>query len=87
MAITDQLRERIASSGETHYAIGKGANVAPQVLDRFASGERPYLRSDTMDKLCEYFGLELCPKTGETKRKQTGKKTAPKRKRRKKISD
>jgi len=74
MTITKQLRDRIIASGETHYAIGKGASVAPQVLDRFVSGERPFLRSDTMDRVAEYFGLELAEKKPGTAPKEAAKK-------------
>ncbi|MCH7685961.1 MAG: hypothetical protein IH899_04645 [Planctomycetes bacterium] len=81
MAITDQLKQAIADSGRTHYAIGKGADVAPHVLDRFMSGERPHLRTDTVNKLCEYFGLELCRKKGRSARKRPAKKPATSRKR------
>ena len=56
--ISDQLRQAIADSGLTHYALGKAAGVAPAAIDRFVSGERS-LRLDTVDKLCEALGLCL----------------------------
>ena len=72
MTITDQLRKAIAETGQTHYRIGKEANIAPHMLDRFISGERPHLRTDTVNRLCEHLGLELRP----IKRPSTTKKPA-----------
>ncbi len=69
MTISEQLREAIAVSGETHYRIWKETGIRPQVLGRWMSGEREHLRTDTVDTLAEYFGLELKPK----KRKQKAK--------------
>ena len=60
--VTEQLRNTIEKSGLTHYRIGKMSSVPPPVLDRFISGERRCLRSDTVDRLCEALGLELKPK-------------------------
>ena len=82
MAITDQLRKSIVESGETHYRIGKDAAIAPHILDRFVSGQRAHLRTDTVDKLCEYLGLELRPVRAP--RKQTGKRTETSRKQKRK---
>jgi DNA-binding Xre family transcriptional regulator len=62
VTVSEQLRKAIVDSGETHYRIGKQTGIDTRVLDRFVSGERPTLRSDTVDKLCEYLGLELRPK-------------------------
>ena len=80
MTITEQLRQAIADSGETHYRIGKESGVAPHVLLRFVSQERPHLRTDTVDRLCEYLGLELTRKKGATSDKQAGKKRVTSRK-------
>ncbi len=74
MAITNQLRKAIVDSGQTHYRIGKDAGFAPHILDRFVSGQRPHLRTDTVNKLCEYLGLELCRKKRSTAGKQAAKK-------------
>ena len=60
--VTEHLRNTIEESGLTHYRIGKMSSVPPPVLDRFISGERRCLRSDTVDRLCEALGLELKPK-------------------------
>ncbi len=60
--VTEQLRNTIEKSGLTHYRIGKMSSVPHTVLGRFISGERRYLRSDTIDRLCEALGLELRPK-------------------------
>ena len=59
MTVSEQLREAIIESGLTHYRIGKDTGVDTKVIDRFVSGERPTIRSDTLDRLCEYLGLQL----------------------------
>ena len=74
MGITSQLRSILAESGITHYRIREDTGIATPALDRFVSGERIYLRSDTMDKLCDYFDLELRKKSGTTAKKQVAKK-------------
>ena len=78
MTVTEQLRRTIISSGKTHYRIGKDTAVDIKAIDRFVSGERPTLRSDTLDKLCQYLGLELKPTERETKSQTARKKGAKK---------
>jgi plasmid maintenance system antidote protein VapI len=56
--IVDQLRQAIERSGETQYAIAKGAAVDQSVLNRFVNGERG-ISFETAAKLCEYLGLVL----------------------------
>ena len=60
--VSETVRQAIEKSGLTHYRIGKDTGIPSIVLDRFISGKREHLRSDTIDKLCVYFGLELVPK-------------------------
>lgn len=62
-AISDTLKAAIRSSGLTHYAVGKLAEVSPAQIDRFMSGERD-LRLETAAKLAAALGLELRPITG-----------------------
>ena len=59
MAVSQQLRQAIERSGLTHYRLGILANVDSRVIDRFISGERATIRSDTLDRLCKALGLEL----------------------------
>lgn len=61
VGLADVLRAAITESGLTHYRIGKDSGVAPQIIDRFVSGERD-LKLGTAEKLCEQLGLELKPK-------------------------
>jgi len=75
MTVSNQLRNAIVASGETHYRIGKETGVNAKSLDWFVSGDRPELRTGTVDKLCEYFGLELCQKKQRTSGKQATKST------------
>ena len=65
MTITGQLRKHIAQAlkKDTLYRIAKNSEVPWPVLNRFITGERPTLRSDTIDKLCSYLGLELKKKS------------------------
>jgi DNA-binding Xre family transcriptional regulator len=64
MTVSNQLRAAIkaATKRKTLYRIAKESDVAWAVLSRFLTGERPTLRTDTMDRLCDYLGLELRPK-------------------------
>jgi hypothetical protein len=80
-AINEQVRTAIADSGETHYRIGKEADIAPSVLDRFVNRETECLTGRNIDRLCDHFGLELCRKKGRTGVKQPVKKGAPSSKR------
>ena len=74
MTINEQVRTAIADSGETHYRIGKESDIAPSVLDRFVNRETECLTGRNIDRLCDYFGLELCRKKGRTAAKQPATK-------------
>lgn len=71
----------MVKSGITHYRVGKDIGISPAALDRFVASERAQLQSNTIDKLCDYFGLELRKKTDTSAKKQPAKKkrTTPKR--------
>ena len=77
MTVSEQLRQAIVASGETHYRIGKETGTSPTVIDRFVSREREHLNTVTVDKLCAYLGLELAPVGRSKKRKKpsAGRKT------------
>ena len=62
MPVSEQLRKAIVAAGETHYRIAKETGLHAIALDRFVSGERSNIRIDTVDRLCDYFGLELAPR-------------------------
>ncbi len=62
VTIADQLLAAIQASGETHYAIGKRAGLAPDQIDRFVSGERD-IRLSTAAKIAQALGLTLGPAT------------------------
>jgi transcriptional regulator with XRE-family HTH domain len=57
-SIVDQLREAIAKSDETEYAVAKGSGVSQSVLNRFLKGERS-IGIETAAKLCAYLKLDL----------------------------
>lgn len=52
------LKEAITASDRTHYSIGKEAGVAPDMIDRFMSGERG-LRLVTAGKIAAVLGYAL----------------------------
>jgi hypothetical protein len=56
--VCGQLREAIQVSGKTHYRIGKDAGVKPEIVGRFARGERD-IRAETFAKIAAALGLEL----------------------------
>lgn len=80
MTINEQLRKAIGDSGETHYRISKETGIAPSVLDRFVSRKTVHLTGRNIDKVCEYFGLELCRKKVRSARKRPARKRATSRK-------
>ncbi|MFN6106055.1 MAG: helix-turn-helix domain-containing protein [Planctomycetaceae bacterium] len=56
--ISAELRQAIADSGLTNYAIGKAAAVSPAVISRFVTGERSVTLA-VVDRLCQALGLSL----------------------------
>lgn len=57
--LATQLLDLIAKSEMSINAVALASGVPQPVLQRFTSGERSNLRIDTMDKLCEFFGVRL----------------------------
>jgi DNA-binding Xre family transcriptional regulator len=80
MTISKQLKEAIQKSDQTFYRIAKDAGVNWSALQRFITGERPNIRIDTVDRLCEYFGLELQPKQAADKQPANKRRTTAKKK-------
>ena len=73
MTVTEKLWRIIIASGETHYRIGKATGMNIRNLDRFVARET-LPSGANIDKLCEYFSLELCKKKKRKARKQTSRK-------------
>jgi DNA-binding Xre family transcriptional regulator len=71
MPISSQLRAAIKATDVTYYRIAKNAEIDWGTLQRFADGTRPNIRIDTVDKLCEFLGLELQPKTKRRKKQSS----------------
>lgn len=61
-SIVEQLRQAIADSGQTEYAIAKGSRVSQSVVNRFVHGERG-INLETAARLCAYLGLDLTRRT------------------------
>jgi hypothetical protein len=61
MTVCGQLREAILASGRTFYRIGKDSGVKPEVVGRFAKGQRD-VRGETLDRIAAALGLELTAK-------------------------
>jgi cyanate lyase len=59
--ITDVLLQAIAASGLPFLTLEQKTGVVRQSLMKFVRGER-HLRGDSMDRLAEFFDLELQPK-------------------------
>ncbi len=58
-SITKTIRDAVNASEETRYAICQVTEIDQAALKRFAEGGD--IRGVTLDKLAEYFGLELRP--------------------------
>lgn len=56
--ILSRLQEKI-ESGTTVYVVAKAVGVSHSVIARFLSAERKQIRSETIDRLCDYLGLQL----------------------------
>ena len=62
MTVSEQLRELLLAElkkGTSKYRIAKNSGLTWPVIHRFARGEG--LRTDQLDKLAAFFGVELTP--------------------------
>lgn len=66
--LADQLRKAIDASGQTRYAISKGAGIDESALAKCYSGRRGFSPAVTA-AICDYLGLEIIvrPKRREHK--------------------
>jgi plasmid maintenance system antidote protein VapI len=60
VSVSDMLRRSIERADVSRYAIAKATGIEQSTLSRFISGERG-LDGTSIDKLADYFGLELRP--------------------------
>ena len=69
MTITESLRKAVENriKDETLYAIAKGAGVNYAALHRFVNKPDHHLRSNNIDALCDYLGLELTARYADKK--------------------
>lgn len=56
--LADQLIRAIKSSGQTRYAISKGAGVSQSQLSRLVSGERS-ISFDSAERLADHLNYEI----------------------------
>lgn len=59
-SITTTIRDAVNSSKESRYAISQATGIDQAALKRFAEGGD--VVGATLDKLADYYGLELKPK-------------------------
>jgi len=64
--IEETLRQTIEKSGASLYAVAKGSGVDYGTLHRFVNKGRN-LQLNVVQRLCDYFGLELVNKRGKRK--------------------
>jgi len=58
LKLVEELRQAIADSGQSQYAIIKGSGVPQPVVSRFMTGERG-MNLASAAKICAYLGLHL----------------------------
>lgn len=71
--ISEQLKQAIKDSGQSHNAIAKESGVARRLIDRFMKGEIR-IRIDTADHLAEYLGFELSKRPARSPKASKPKK-------------
>ena len=59
MEVSNQLRTAIRKSGKSANVLAKESGIPQPTITRFLAGGE--MRSNTIDKLAAYFGLELRP--------------------------
>jgi hypothetical protein len=64
MTVSEQLESQIRLYPETVYRLSKETGIPQPTLLRFLSGERG-LAMGSIDKLADFFGLELQPKAAK----------------------
>lgn len=65
--ISEQLREAIAASGKTRYAISKETGVGQDTLSLFVNGKRG-LSMEALDAIGQCLGLWIVAKQPEAKK-------------------
>jgi len=64
--VTETLRQALEDCGQTRYAVSKATGIPESVLSRFIHGKP--LRGENLDKLSDYFGMQLTPKPGKPRK-------------------
>lgn len=63
--ITGILRKALKTCGQSRYAVSRATGILESTHSRFIRGKP--LRSEHIDKLCAYLGLQLVVKAGARK--------------------
>lgn len=63
--VSETLRTALTQCGESRYAVSRATGIPESVLSRFHHGQP--LRGANLDRLADYLGLELRPKTRSRK--------------------
>jgi transcriptional regulator with XRE-family HTH domain len=59
MSVSEQIRQAVEGC-HSYYVAAKGSGVGQSSLNRFMRRERS-LSMDSIDKLAEFFGMQLTP--------------------------
>jgi hypothetical protein len=69
MTIRTQLIDAIKAKDDVLLHVAQESGVDYGALYRFMDGTRPNIGIETIEKLCDYLGLELRPKKKTRKKK------------------
>jgi transcriptional regulator with XRE-family HTH domain len=58
MTLTEQIRRKIETCGQSQYEIAKKTGISYPAINRFVTGERG-MGLKTLDKLCKYLKINI----------------------------
>jgi len=65
--LSDEIREAVAASGMSRYAIAKDLGIAESTMSRFVNGQNG-LSMEYLDRLAELLGLHIIVKPSDKRR-------------------
>jgi transcriptional regulator with XRE-family HTH domain len=69
LSFSDQVRERVAQSGITMYALGKRTGIDKSALSRFVRGER-WLSETAINLIAAEIGMQVKQRPGRKRGNQ-----------------